>query len=218
VNPLRAALGRELPPRVEIVAGELARFARPRYLEIGIETGIVFLHVRGRRKVGVDPAPRVPRWKWFLHPNTVLRGSLFAVTSDRFFAGLDPRVRFDVVFVDGDHGFGQSLRDAEHAIAHLSPDGAVVVHDCNPPSAAAASPDSSVAGGGPWCGEVWKTIVHLRASREDIEAEVIDTDFGVGVIRRGDGPTLDLDPAEVERMTYADLDADRERLLGLRAP
>jgi hypothetical protein len=217
VDSLRAALGRELPPRVGVVRSELARFARPRYLEIGVGTGIVFLHVRARRKLGVDPVARVPRWKWFLYPNTVLRGSFFTATSDRFFAALDPRARFDVAFVDGDHSFEQSLRDVEHAIAHLSPDGVVLVHDCNPPSAAAASPDSADSAGGPWCGEAWKAIAYLRAGREDITVEVLDVDYGIGVIRRGRGPALDLDPAAIERMTYADLDADRERLLGLRA-
>ena len=216
MSPLRAVLGRELPPRVEVVAAELSRFARPRYLEIGINTGVLFLHVRAQRKVGVDPVARVPRWKWFLHPNTLLRGSLFRTTSDRFFAGLDPRARFDVIFVDGDHGFEQSLRDVEHAVAHLAGDGVVLVHDCNPPTAAAASPDSADSGGGPWCGEVWKTIAYLRATREDVVVEVLDLDFGIGVIRRGRGADLDLDPAEIERMTYADLDRDRDRLLGLR--
>jgi methyltransferase family protein len=216
VNAFRAALSRELPPRVGIVAAELSRFARPRYLEIGVNTGVLFLHVRAQRKVGVDPAAGVPRWKWFLHPNTLMRGSFFSISSDRFFAGIDPRARFDVVFVDGDHGFEQSRRDVEHALAHLAKDGVVLAHDCSPPTPAAASPDSADSGGGPWCGEVWKTIAYLRATREDVVAEVLDTDFGIGVIRRGRGGGLDLDPAEIERMTYDDLDREREHLLGLR--
>ena len=201
-----------------IVADELRRFARPRYLEIGVDTGVVFLHVRADRKVGVDPHGRVPRWKWFLHPNTLLRGSFFRTTSDRFFTALAPEAAFDVIFVDGDHSFEQSRRDVANALEHLADDGVVLVHDCNPPNPGAASRDSADAAGGPWCGDVWKTIVELRATRPDLEVSVIDADFGVGVVRRGAGGGLDLDAQTIESMTYADLERDRERLLGLVAP
>ena len=201
-----------------IVADELRRFPRPRYLEIGVDTGVLFLHVRAHRKVGVDPHGRVPRWKWFLHPNTLLRGSFFRTTSDRFFTALAPEAAFDVIFVDGDHSFEQSRRDVANALEHLADDGVVAVHDCNPPGPRAASRDSADAAGGPWCGDVWKTIVELRATRPDLEVSVIDADFGVGVVRRGAGGGLELDAQAIESMTYADLERDRERLLGLVAP
>ena len=215
MNRLRSLLGREHPPRVGIVAAELRRFSRPRYLELGVGAGVVFLHVRAHRKVGVDPAAGVPRWKWFLHPNTLVRGSFFRVTSERFFAALDPSAAFEVVFVDGDHSFEQSLRDVEHALDHLADGGVVLVHDCNPPSAAAASPDSADSAGGPWCGEVWRTIVHLRATRDDLEVRTIDADFGIGVIRPGGAGSAPLAGIDAATLEYADLDADRERLLGL---
>lgn len=218
MNPFRQALGRPLPPRVGIVAAELGRFARPRYLEIGVDTGVLFLHVRAHRKVGVDPHGRVPRWKWFLHPNTLIRGSFFRATSDSFFGALAPDAAFDVIFVDGDHSFAQSRRDVANALEHLADDGAILMHDCNPPRPEAASPESADAAGGPWCGDVWKTIVELRATRPDLDVSVIDADFGVGVVRRGPGELVAIDPETVWSMTYADLDRDRERLLGLRAP
>jgi hypothetical protein len=46
LNRGRSLLGREHPPRVGIVAAELRRFSRPRYLEIGVDAGIVSLHLR----------------------------------------------------------------------------------------------------------------------------------------------------------------------------
>lgn len=217
MNPLRALLRRPLPPRVSVVAAELRRFRKPRYLEIGVNTGVLFLHVRAARKVGVDPEARVPRWKWCAHPNSLVRGSFFRTTSDRFFDALDPGHRFDVVFVDGDHRFEQSLRDVENALAHLSDDGVVLVHDVSPPSAGSASRDPADAAGGSWCGDVWKSIAHLRATRPDLSVKTLDTDFGIGVVSRGTGETIDLDPAALPAMTFDDLDADRERLLGLRA-
>jgi hypothetical protein len=217
LNTLRKVLRRGHPPRVGIVAAELARFERPRYLEIGVNTGVLFLHVRAARKVGVDPAASVPRWKWLSHPNSLLRGRLVRSTSDEFFAGLDPEERFDVVFVDGDHRYEQSLRDVENALAHLSENGVILIHDCDPPTAAAASPDPAESAGGPWCGDVFRTIVHLRATRDDLRIETLDTDFGIGVVRRGEGRSLDLDPAAIEAMTFDEFAADRERLLGLVA-
>lgn len=217
MNPLRSALRRPLPPRVAIVQAELDRFRRPHYLEIGVHTGVLFLHLRAARKVGVDPAPAVPAWKRALHPYTLLRSEVVVATSDAYFGRLAPGERFDVVFVDGHHTYAQALRDVENALAHLSADGVVLVHDCDPPTAAAASRDPAATAGGPWCGDVWKAIVLLRALRDDLHVDTLATDCGIATIRRGgDGGALDLDEATIDGMTYADLEADRERLLGLR--
>jgi hypothetical protein len=222
VNPLRSLLRRPLPPRVAIVEAELRRFEAPRYLEIGVHTGVLFTHVRARHKVGLDPAPAIPRWKWWLHPNTALRGSLVEETSDAYFAGLDPEAEFEVVFVDGEHTFEQCLRDVENALEHLAEDGVVLVHDVNPPTAASAMRDPREAarlpGGGCWCGDVWRAIVWLRALREDLEVHTLDTDFGVGVVRRGESEPLGLDGAAVAALTYEDLARNRVELLGLRSP
>ena len=209
-------MGREHPARVAIVAAELRRRRRPRYLEIGVDTGVLFLHVRAWRKTGVDPLAAVPLSKRLLHLNTLLRGRLLPTPSDEFFASLAPDDRFDIVFVDGDHHYEQSLRDVEHALDHLAEGGVVFVHDCDPPTAQAASPDPRDASGGPWCGEVWKTIVTLRATRSDLSVEVIDADFGIGVICRRPSPTLEIETDLVAGMTYDDLVADRVGLLGIR--
>ena len=222
MSVIRSLVGRPLPPRVGIVAAELRRFDRSRYLEIGVHTGVLFTHVRARRKVGVDPVRAVPGWRWWLHPNTAVRGSFVATTSDEYFAALAPATRFDVVFVDGEHTYEQSLRDVENALAHLSPDGVVLVHDCNPPSAASALRDPREAarlpGGECWCGDVWKTIVHLRAARSDLRVETFDTDFGIGVVRRGSRDPFPLEVADVNALTYGDLRRNRVELLGLRPP
>ena len=215
---IRSALGRPHPERVAVVAAELARRRPARYLELGVGSGVVFLHVRAYRKVGVDPVSSVPRWKWFLHPNSLIRGSFFRTTSQRFFDALDPVARFDVVFVDGDHSYEGSLRDVDRALPHLADDGVILLHDCNPPSRESASPNSADARGGPWCGEVYKTIIELRASRPELAVETLDTDFGIGIVRRGHGESLDLAPQAIAALGYDDLDRDRERLLGLRGP
>ena len=198
-----------------IVAAQLAARRRPRYLEIGVHTGVLFLHVRAATKVAVDPNPQIPELKRILHPNTVMRGRVIRATSDQFFAALPAGEHFDVVFIDGDHSFAQSLHDIENALAHLRRGGVILVHDCLPPTAAAANPDPAKAGDGPWCGDVWKAIAHLRATRSDLRVSVLDTDCGVGVIERGESEPIELDPGELKAMTYEDLFADRTRLLGL---
>jgi hypothetical protein len=176
---------------------------------------VLFLHVRASAKVGVDPEPKIPPLKWAAHPNSVTRGRIIGAPSDVFFAALSPGGHFDVIFIDGDHSFRQSLRDVENSLTVLARGGVIMVHDCHPPTEAAASPDPLGAGDGPWCGDVWKTIAHLRATRADLLVRVLDTDCGVGVIERGESKTIDLDPAELKAMTYEDLRVDCTRLLGL---
>lgn len=145
--------------------------------------------------------------------------------SDDYFAGLQRDVSFDVVFVDGHHTHEQALRDTNNALRHLSPGGTILLHDCNPTSAAAAATEPS-AGAGGWCGDVWKAIVELRATRPELSVKVLDTDFGVGVVRRKEGggsqdsasPPPELNSDDVARLEYANLESDRARLLGLRPP
>jgi hypothetical protein len=215
VSTLRRILNRPLPPRVAIVQRELDRFRRASYLEVGVNVGVLFLHVRAARKVGVDPVQRIPRWKRLAHPNMALRGELVAKTSDEYFASIEAAETFDVVFVDGLHTYEQSLRDVENALGHLSADGVVLVHDCNPANAIAGGPDPDATGDAGWNGEVWKTIVHLRAARSDLDVHVLDTDFGVGVVRRGENRS-GLAGIDAAALTYDDLAARREELLGLR--
>jgi hypothetical protein len=212
---VRTILNRPLPPRVGIVQAELDRFRDARYLEIGVHTGVLFLHVRASVKLGVDPHPRVPQWKRLLHPNTSLRGHLIRQTSDAFFEGLADKARFDVVFVDGLHLWEQCLRDIESSLEHLSEGGVVLVHDCNPADAVSAAREPTP--GAEWCGDVWKTIAHLRANRADLDVETLDTDNGIGVVRRAAQPRPHV-ALDVAPLDYSDLFAARTELLGLRKP
>lgn len=214
--------GAELPDRVRIIQAELDRFERPRYLEVGVYTGAVILSVRASIKVGVDPVIRIGALRRRLHPGA--RGlELEPLTSDSYFAGLAEEVRFDVVFIDGDHRHRQARRDIDNALKVLSSDGVVLVHDCSPPSEAAALADSEEAlarGAAEWCGDVWRAIVALRVERPDLEVEVLDTDFGMGVIRRvpADRGQMALTGVSAAELTYGEMDSDRGRYLGLRPP
>ena len=209
-----------LPPRARILQRELDRSAERRYLEIGVGDGGVFLNLSARRKTAVDPRG-LALGRRLRHPAAFVRGRVFAMTSDEFFAGPAVDEQFDVCFVDGYHTWDQALRDVENCLRHTPEDGVVVMHDCNPPNEAAGMRDPEAASrhpdsDGSWCGDVWKAVVLMRASRTDLRVEVLDTDYGLGVVRKGRSETISVDPASVAEMTYADLDRDRERLLGLR--
>ena len=93
------------------------------------------------------------------------------------------------MFVDGLHTYDQAYRDVVNALDVLREDGVVVVHDCNPASAAAAAPSLDQARrtdgfNWEWNGDVYKAIVRLRV-RDDLRVGVLDCDQGVGIVTRG---------------------------------
>lgn len=209
-----------LPPRIGIIQRQLDALGGGRYLEIGLGNGGVFRHVDARRKVGVDPRG-LPLWRRLRHPLSLRRWRVVRATSDEFFAGLDPAARFEVSFIDGYHTWEQALRDVDGCLRHATADGVVVMHDCNPPSEFAAKRHreevATEAGiDRSWCGDVWKAVAYLRAARPDLSVEVLDTDFGVGIVKQEPSEPIGLDPGAVGVLTYEDLDRDRAGLLGLR--
>ena len=164
--------------RLEIIQRIMAARRFKRYLEIGVADGRVFHSVQARHKVAVDPAmplDKALRKKACLqHPWNLFNG-YHKVTSDEYFAALASRQSrefFNLNFIDGLHTYEQCLRDCQNALRHLAPGGVILMHDCNPQSAATAWPAKSLADAarqepegwnGEWCGDVWKTVVHLRA-------------------------------------------------------
>ena len=220
----------------DILQAVLDDLGRGTYLEIGVRRGASLGGVCAREKIGVDPRlalSRRARLLVLLRQKILrLRGQrLFEMTSDEFFgrvASLVPRLRIDAALVDGLHTYAQSLRDVENILPHLAPRGVVVLHDCNPTTAAMAHPASSLAQAvadrppgwsGQWTGDVWKTIVHLRALRRDLHVFTFDCDFGVGVVTRGrpESP-LSLTKAQIDGLGYLDLDSRRGELLNLKPP
>lgn len=187
--------------RWDIVNALLEETKEKRFLEIGVQNGECAARVRAVQKWGVDPEPRQGARQ--------RHHELFVETSDGFFAVLDPEKKFDVVFVDGLHHADQVLRDVDNALAHLSDDGWIVIHDCSPASELAQRVPRAT---GVWNGNVWKAMVELR-QRPDLDSFTVDEDHGVGVVRRR--PNRDRLGPQRKGLTYADLDADRVRLLGL---
>lgn len=211
-----------------------ARGPHPTYLEVGVWEGDAFGSVSAARKFGVDIA--------FHHPGLARRARvgparaalrltrgelLFQMPSDRFFAAhrrLLTRHPPDVALVDGLHTAEQAYRDVTNTVDRLAPGGLVIMHDCSPATEVAAWPDHAEAArqpefNGAWNGDVWKAVLRLRASRRDLRVVVLDADHGLGLVSRGEpGRPAAVAEAEIDALTWADLDANRSDLLDLRPP
>jgi hypothetical protein len=200
------------------------------YLEIGVERGWTFRRIAADEKIAVDPAFKLSARSRRLAAAKARATHYFETTSDAFFANetafLEQR-GIDVALIDGLHTYRQVLRDVENTLRYLRDDGVIVLHDCNPARASIACPASSFADfraqnhwwNVNWSGEVWKAIVYLRSTRHDLRVAVLKCDRGVGVIRKGVPESrLSYSAAQIEALNYADLAADRERLLNLKPP
>ncbi|MDP1694647.1 MAG: class I SAM-dependent methyltransferase [Candidatus Woesearchaeota archaeon] len=198
--------------RIEVIQKLLNKINGKFYVEIGVDKGESFLPIQVDTKVGVDPQPK------FNDPR------VYIITSDDFFKSYPqkfPDQKIDVCFIDGMHTYAQALQDFNNAFEHLSEKGFIVMHDCSPPLAAAADPANThyPEKGWMWCGDVWKAIVHLRSTRDDLHIFVLNTDYGIGVITRGKPENmLQFTAQEIQQMTYADLSNNRKEFLNLKNP
>lgn len=210
--------------RIEVIEKLLKATHATTYLEIGVRYGTIFLPLKVKRKIAVDPHFAIPLARRLLHPFNLFQAKYYAETSDDFFArhsDLFATEKIDVAFIDGLHTYEQSLKDVENCLKHLSPRGVIIMHDCNPPSAAAALPTMAeslaVPGNKAWCGDVWKTIVRLRSTRPDLDVSVLDTDYGLGIVRWGRAEhMLPNSPETIAAFGYAELEKDRAHLLNLK--
>jgi hypothetical protein len=213
--------------RWHVIQAAIAWCRAKTYLEIGVAGGDCFCRIMGPKKLGVDPVYPGDSWGRQVQQGIV---EFFAMTSDEFFARHGDKLQggIDVAFIDGLHTYEQSLADVQQCLPFLNQGGLILMHDCNPTSEAMAAPASSygnVAGpnhAGPaveWTGDVWKTIVHLRSTAEDLSIAVLDCDYGVGaIVKRPMKQRLSVLIDTIRSWTYHDLEANRKDLLNLQPP
>ena len=156
------------------------------YLEIGCQADVAFSGVElpeGALKIGVDP----------------VSGGTLRMPSDEFFDM--STLKFDVIFVDGNHHHDQVWRDLCNALHALKEGGVILMHDCLPPDA-----DHESLG---LCGTAWRAFAKTR-ERIELEGYTGDFDYGVGVLWLAKNSS----PIRVGRplgdLTYADFVANRE--------
>jgi hypothetical protein len=153
------------------------------YLEIGVRGGECFQKIACENKLGVDPVK-------------ISESKTHEMSSDDFFASLNEDTKFDCVFIDGLHLDEQVYRDIENSLKFLSEDGVILLHDCNPPTKfhAGETPVYGPPANGDWNGTVYLALIKLRLYKADLCLTTIDTDWGVGIIRKSPSETLDVFP------------------------
>lgn len=205
------------------------------YLEIGYYKGWSFDRVECEEKWAVDPNPSKDtdeeQWNSADGPMNLSRSSstndgekgarflLWKETSDKFFSSIAERWKWDIIFIDGLHESRQVNRDIQNALKHLSPGGTIVMHDCNPSSYEMTTTGTAL---GEWTGDTYKSFIKARNKyRSTHYMYVVDTDYGVGVIKQRENPIgaeicIMWSHKEVEN--WEEFDRDREFLLNLISP
>jgi hypothetical protein len=216
-------------PRLELIQSLIDKKGYKKYLEIGVSIGTVFFRIRCKKKIAVDPefgfsglkkitrSLRLNNW-------TNLSADYFEKTSDEFFLadGANNLEGLGISLIDGMHEYSYALNDIVNTLKYLKKDGVIVVHDCNPreESNACSFEDWKKRGfTGEWNGDVWKSIVHLRATRKDINVFVADIDQGLGIITWSENthlPLSGINTEDIKNFNFSDFERNRKEWLNLK--
>lgn len=196
--------------RYDLINKVVKKFGFKNYLEIGVFfPEDCFDKIEVENKDGVDPGVENPK-------NPVK----YQMESDSFFERLEDGLldlpadhKWDLIFIDGLHTADQVLKDIENSLNHLNDGGYIMLHDCNPPTYLHQREDYLWEGKYlPWNGTVWKALYYLRTHRRDLKVGVVNTDWGVGIIRRESTAEIPMHNLFYE---YNKMAANRRRDLGL---
>jgi hypothetical protein len=176
----------------DIVNFLIKKYDYKKYLEIGVMVSRNFNLINIESKESVDP----------YYPAT------HQVTSDDFFNSIDSSIKYDIIFIDGLHYSEQVYKDILNSLDHLNDNGIILCHDMNPPFEVLQRKESIVES---WNGDCWKAFVKLRNERADLNMCVIDTDWGIGIIKRGSQSTIVI-PEDIDYWYFTE---NRKELLNL---
>ena len=195
----------------EIINTLIERYQLKSYLEIGVSNPInCFNKIKIENKSSVDPGTEYK-------DNPVD----FKVTSNEFFNQLEQGntkfnsdYKWDIIFIDGLHLAEQCYKDIKNSLNHLSDNGFILIHDCNPPDGWHAREDYLVNGQyACWNGTVWKAFYKIRTEGLNLETYVIDIIWGLGVIKKTKS-TINI-PQENPFFEYNTMSNNRTKHLGL---
>ncbi len=203
--------------RTEVINFLIKKFNYKTYLEIGVnDTNLNYNHIEIDYKVGVDP-------------QTSVIGIQYNITSDEFFN--INKENFDIIFIDGLHEYHQVYKDLQNSIKFLNYGGTIVLHDCNPINEEIQMVPETTDGKWTneewnnfvkmwskfkcegWSGDCWKAIVKFRSETKEYETYVVDTDFGVGIVKKSNDI---LTPITIDcELSYSNLEKNRKKWLNL---
>lgn len=169
--------------RKDIINKAVEKYGYSKYLEIGLfHPTYCFDHIKCSTKHSVDPGYENP---WNM--------ATYKFESDKFFEllesnelDLEADYKWDIIFIDGLHTCEQVEKDIINSMRHLSENGTIVLHDCNPPTeyhTRAAQADHHTVARNEWTGTVWKAVYKNVCQNTEMMMCVVDTDFGCGVMR-----------------------------------
>jgi hypothetical protein len=196
--------------RYDIINNLIQKYDYKTYLEIGVRNSDeCFNLINCETKHSVDPGYENDK-------NQVD----YPFTSDNFFRLLENKelnlpatYKWDIIFIDGLHISNQVEKDILNSLNHLSKNGVIVLHDCNPPNLWMAREDYIIDGiAHGWNGTVWKSIYKLRATRPDLFVCTVDTDYGIGIVKRGKQECCDFNNSFYE---YKEFEKNKKEHLNL---
>ena len=187
--------------RTDLINYLIDKYNLNNYLEIGVRNpNSNFNKIKIKNKTAVDPDPLIKQ------------NNIFVGTSDVFFNQLDRNIEYDIIFIDGLHLEHQVDKDIINSLKHLKKNGFILLHDCNPPTEFHQRDNYEVNGKFPsWNGTTWRSLAKLRMSREDLKINVVDTDWGVGIITINKEQKL----FKKQDINYSLLEKNRVQLLNL---
>jgi len=195
------------------------------YLEIGVERGKTFFAVTGPdRKVAVDPTFRFDHVR---RSKTNETESFHQMTSDAYFAGPGADQRFDLVYLDGLHTWGQTLTDLLNSLARTRQDSLILIDDTVPCDPFSAIPDMSRAlkarakygnrpTSGAWHGDVFRVVLYVHDYMPHLNYATIMSHGNPQTLvwreDRGSIRPLTRQPSEIENIDFYWLDEHMEVL------
>ena len=148
--------------------------------------------------------------------------NLLIMSSDDFFVQ-NKEKKFDIIFIDGWHNPYQVYKDILNSLDIISDNGIIILHDCNPPIKYAERED--------YCDKAWRVIPKLR-SHENIDLITIDSDLGLGVLKKRKNKNILLaetesdqslknfllsEPINFDLISFSMLSADRQKMVNLKS-
>lgn len=192
--------------RTDLLNHLAEKYQLKRYLEIGVQVPeLNFDKIICEYKIGVDPDPKARA--------TQCRTSddFFKYTQDHIMINPEGTFQpFDLIFIDGLHTAEQVKKDFENALKILSPNGFIVLHDCNPEKEEHTIVPRPTQRGH-WNGDVWRFAVGFFGY-DRLERYTVDIDNGCCIFRF---PIIKAYLTDVSQIPWLYFDKNRKKLLNL---
>lgn len=177
-----------------IINALIKKFGYNSYLEVGTQLRRNnFDKIKCESKMCIDPDPA--------------SDAILHLTSDEYFEK-NPNKTFDVIFIDGLHEATQVHRDIVNSFCVLNTGGAIVVHDLLPTDELMQRVPRETK---IWTGNGYLAWIKCRRLNDDLEQFVIDSDFGVGILREGQQETLKIN----QPITYDDFERNKQEWMNI---